>query len=89
MRFISFGDEMFPLCIDFDLIIGRRLTFRPDGGRSAVEGCVNTVSMSWEHFRYNHLRGVPTVFNESPRFFERVNELSRSENEQFNTFNKK
>lgn len=68
---------MLPLCIDFDLIIGR-FNRRPDGGRSAVDGCAITVSMSWEHFRYNHLRGVPTAFKASPRLFERVIELSRS-----------
>lgn len=68
---------MFPLCIDLDLIIGR-CARRPVGGRSAVSGCASTVSMSWEHFRYNHLRVVPTAFSESPRLFDRVNELSRS-----------
>lgn len=72
---------MFPLCIDLDLIIGRFVR-RPVGGRSAVDGCASTVSMSWEHFRYNHLRVVPTAFNESPRLFDRVNELSRSADEE-------
>lgn len=70
---------MFPHCIDLDFFIVR-FNFRPDGGRSAVDGCSITVSMSWEHFRYNHLRGIPTIFNESPRLFERVSEFSLSKN---------
>lgn len=67
---------VFPCCTDIDLV--NRVDLRLIGGRSDVAGWLSAVSMSWEHFRYNHLRVVPNVFNDSPRLFDRVNEASRS-----------